>query len=214
MHSKELEGLENFTTVISPAGLRAELDSLLEKASHDAAFAAESHYVKFQLGGLQSFIRIDMSDKPFLFWYCDLDERAVSPAVRNVIADFLWEKGGEKEKYLDATNLEEIRQNFRSEGVKVFIPNINIPDIHKKALQTIAEIQGDLTPDQEKISKLKNETRSETLQRIAEQSRQKSAPVAVFQDPIPSVDGFGLFSKLFHKAGKSDTPKSTPGLKK
>lgn len=214
MHTKELKGLENYVTV-DAAGLRAELDSILAKSTQNAAYAAESHYVKFQLGGpqgLQAFIKIDMSSKPFLFWYCDLDERAVSPAVRKTIADFLWEKGGEKEKYLDldAIKLEEVRQDFRETGVKVYISNVNIPDIHQKALQTIAERQGDLTPDEEKIIKLKSATRAETLQRIDEQAKQKSAP-AVFQDAIP-VAGKSIFPlfNLFSTPAKSDAAKSSP----
>lgn len=166
MHTKELKGLDSRPPV-DAAGLRAELEWLLIQSSQDAAFAAESHYVNFQLGGLQAFIKIDMSSKPFLFWYCDLNERPVSPAVRKTIADFLWEKGGEKEKYLDldATKLEEVRQDFRETGVKAYITNVNIPDIHMKAIQTIAERQGDLIPDEEKIIKLKNARRPAAVEK-------------------------------------------------
>ena len=147
-----------------------------------------------------------MSDKPFLFWYCDMEERAVSPAVRKTIADFLWEKGGEKEKYLNAPNQEESRENFKLEGVKVYIPNVI--DIYQKAVHTITERQGEFMPVAEKINKLKSETRSERLQKIAEQARQKSAPAPVIQDtPLPSLkSGFGFFSVFTAKPG---TPEAT-----
>lgn len=86
-----------------PEGLRQVLDQLLEKSSQDPQFAAEPHYVKYQMGAQQSFIKVDMSEKPYLFWYCDMHGRAVNKAVQYTIADFLWEKCGEKEKFLQGT---------------------------------------------------------------------------------------------------------------
>jgi len=203
MNTKQSKGLE-YTTVTGPVELRAELERLL-------AFRNEPHFVQFQLGALQAFIKIDMSDKPFLFWYCDLNERAVSPAVRHAIADFLWEKGGEKEKYVNAPNLEDMHEHFRSEGVKVFIPNINIPDIHQKAVHTIAERQGELASDEEKIAKLKSQTRSETMKHINEQLQQPSTHAA-FQDTVPSIEKSGW--SFFKKPDTSkQTPKPTPTSK-
>jgi|GEM_PF-1806714 hypothetical protein len=81
-----------------PDGLRKVLDDLLEASQKDTNFAAEPHYIEYQLGSQRSLIKVDMSEKPYLFWYCDLMGRAATKAVKDTIADFLWEKCGEKER--------------------------------------------------------------------------------------------------------------------
>jgi len=100
MHGNELEILKNHLIAQGPEGLRQVLDTLLEKSLQDSGFAAEPHFVKYQLGQQESFLKVDMSEKPYLFWYCDLQGRPVTKAIQTVIADFLWEKCGEKEKCL------------------------------------------------------------------------------------------------------------------
>jgi hypothetical protein len=42
-----------------------------------------------------------------LFWYCDLLGRPITKAVKHTIADFLWEKCGEKEKQLKELTAKE-----------------------------------------------------------------------------------------------------------
>lgn len=106
MQRDEFEGLSDFIPAQGPEGLRDVLDDLLEK-SRDPVFAAEPHYIKYQLGGQKSLIKVDMSEKPYLFWYCDLLGRPITKAVHYTIADFLWEKGGEKEKYLQESGVKE-----------------------------------------------------------------------------------------------------------
>ena len=101
MNADELETFKkNTITALGPEGLRQVLEDLLKKSNQDAAFAAEPHFVKYQLGSQQSLIKVDMSEKPFLFWYCDLMGRPVTKAVQYTVAEFLWEKCGEKERCL------------------------------------------------------------------------------------------------------------------
>ena len=83
-----------------PGGLQSVLNQLLQKSQQDAVFAASDHYVLYQLNEQQSLIKIDMSQRPFQFWYYDLLGRPATEAVKNVIADFLWEKCGESTLYL------------------------------------------------------------------------------------------------------------------
>lgn len=94
--------LDNYSLVQGPLALRESLDKLLEQAKLDSAFAAEPHIIKYQLGAQESLIKVDLSEQPYLFWYGDMQERTVTKAVQHVIADFLWEKGGLKEKITKA----------------------------------------------------------------------------------------------------------------
>jgi hypothetical protein len=106
MQSDELD-YSNYLTAQGPEGLRQILDDLLEKSIKDAAFATEPHLIQYLLGNQRSLIKVDMSEKPYLFWYCDLLGRPVTKAVQYAIADFLWEKCGEKERCLQELTAKE-----------------------------------------------------------------------------------------------------------
>lgn len=75
-----------------PEGLRSVLDNLL--------INQESKYILYHLGNQQSLIKVDLSTKPFQFWYYDLLGRPATRIVKETLARFAWEKGGEKEWYL------------------------------------------------------------------------------------------------------------------
>lgn len=83
-----------------PEGLEKVLEELLEKSKSDPIFATQDHFILYQLGNQKSLIKIDMSQQPFRFWHYDLMGRPATFAVKDTIARFLWEKCGEKEKYL------------------------------------------------------------------------------------------------------------------
>lgn len=106
MQDNELD-YSNYLTAQGPEGLRLVLEDLLEKSTHDPAFNAKPHMIRYLLGNQQSLIKVDLSEKPYLFWYCDLLGRPITKAVQYTIADFLWEKGGEKEKYLRELTAKE-----------------------------------------------------------------------------------------------------------
>ncbi len=88
-----------YVTAQGPEGLTQVLDSFLQQSNADADFATSAHYVMYQLGNQRSLIKVDMSKKPYRFWYFDLLGRPATRTVKDTIADFLWEKGGEKERY-------------------------------------------------------------------------------------------------------------------
>lgn len=96
-----------FIIAQGPEGLRQVLDDLLDKSQRDPSFAAEPHFIEYQLGGQKSLIKVDMSEKPYLFWYCDLMGRPATRIVKNTITDFLWEKCGEKERALQEIKSRE-----------------------------------------------------------------------------------------------------------
>ncbi|MFZ2315987.1 MAG: hypothetical protein WAW86_10085 [Gammaproteobacteria bacterium] len=77
-----------------PDGLRSALDNLLINQ------ASPSQYILYQLGNQQSLIKVDLSTKPFQFWYYDLLGRPATRIVKETLARFAWEKGGEQEWYL------------------------------------------------------------------------------------------------------------------
>lgn len=84
-----------------PEGLTYVLDDLLDQSLKDAAFAAAPHYVLYELGSQKSLIKVDMSMKPYQFWYCDLLGRPATKVVKETIARFLWEKCGVKDNILE-----------------------------------------------------------------------------------------------------------------
>lgn len=95
----DIENLpENYIVAEGPSGLAALLDEFLVKAKQDAAFAAETHYILYQLGNQKSLITVDTSRIPFHFTYEDFLGRPATMTVKETIGWFLWEKCGEKER--------------------------------------------------------------------------------------------------------------------
>jgi hypothetical protein len=107
MQENELALLKNYLPALGPAGLRQVLDNLLEHAKEDPAFAAKEHFILYQIGDQKSLIKVDMSEEPILFWYFDLLGRPATRIVKKTIFDFLWEKCGIREKYLQNLGSEE-----------------------------------------------------------------------------------------------------------
>lgn len=100
MQSSEMEILQQYIPAQGPEGLKHVLEDLLEKSKQDPAFAAQEHYILYQIGAQRSLMKVDMSQPPFQVWYYDLLGRPITKAVEETIADFLWEKGGEKDRFL------------------------------------------------------------------------------------------------------------------
>lgn len=82
-----------------PDGLREALDNLLARANADPEFAAAQHFILYELGNQKSLIRVDTTQQPFYFWYYDLLGRPITKNVKDIIAEFLWDKCGERERY-------------------------------------------------------------------------------------------------------------------
>jgi len=89
--------LPDYILAEGPEGLTKALTQLLDQSGKDASFAADPHYVLYQLGNQKSLIKIDMSEKPFYFWYYDLLGRPATNGVKDTIARFMKEKFGGKE---------------------------------------------------------------------------------------------------------------------
>lgn len=82
-----------------PQGLARVLDGLLAESQKDPDFAAAEHFVLYQLGNQKALIKVDTTQVPFNFWYCDLLGRPATKIVKDTIAEFLWDKCGERERY-------------------------------------------------------------------------------------------------------------------
>jgi hypothetical protein len=87
-----------------PEGLKAVLMSLLKQAQNDLQFASREHYILYQLGGQKSVIKVDMSEQPYLFWHYDLLGRPATGAIKDTIAQFLWNECGIKEHYMQGSD--------------------------------------------------------------------------------------------------------------
>lgn len=107
MQSSELDFLNKYIPATGPEGLRRVLGDLLEKVKNDPIFAAKQHFIMYQLGSQKSLIKVDMSKPPFQFWYNDILGRPITKVVEETIADFLWEKCGEKEHFLQELSSKE-----------------------------------------------------------------------------------------------------------
>lgn len=90
----------NYIVAEGPDGLYQVLNELLDKAKSDAVFASQEHYIMYQIGNQKSLIKVDTNIIPFRFWYNDLMGRPATTIVKETIGRFLWEKCGEKEKYM------------------------------------------------------------------------------------------------------------------
>ena len=98
MRSNELP--TEYELAEGPEGLMTFLEGLSTKAQQDPEFKFREHYVLYQLGSQKSLIKVDMTQPPYQFTYSDLLGRPATNAVKETIARFLWEKCGEKERYL------------------------------------------------------------------------------------------------------------------
>lgn len=102
MHQDEagkVQAPEEYIVAEGPDGLSKVLESFLNRAQEDEGFAMNGHYILYRLGDQKSLIKVDMSNKPYKFYYYDLLGRPITKAVKNTIVHFLWEKCGLKEEY-------------------------------------------------------------------------------------------------------------------
>lgn len=107
MQSKELEMLKNYIPAQGPEGLKLVLENLLEKSRQDKDFATKEHFIYYQIGDQKSLIKVDMSEDPVMFWYFDMLGRPATRIVKKTIAEFLWEKCGERERFLKDAGAKE-----------------------------------------------------------------------------------------------------------
>lgn len=183
-----LEILNDAYEAQGPDGLRDVLNKMLEKSMQDASFRAEPHYVHYQLGAQESFLKIDMSAEPYLFWYCDLDGRPATNAVRNTIANFLLEKFGETEKYIPdlAFDMDDV-------------------DGTNKAARQKAAIQDFLTKEDRKFN-LINSKRSVGVKWVERQTpkveQAPPPPIAELKEKSFAQSMFGLFNEITKKTAK------------
>ncbi len=96
-----------YTIAEGPQGLRDVLESFRLQAEASTDFRSREHFIMYRLNAQQSLIKVDMSESPFKFWYCDLLGRPATQTVKNTIADFLWDSCGEKERYAEQTGSEQ-----------------------------------------------------------------------------------------------------------
>lgn len=90
----------SYVVAEGPDGLRQQLDAFLLQAQNDPQFAAEQHYILYQLGQQKALIKVDMGETPFQFWYYDLLGRPITRPIKETISQFLWERCGERERYI------------------------------------------------------------------------------------------------------------------
>jgi len=83
-----------------PEGLEKVLNELLIKVKADPIFAEKEHAILYQLGGQKSVLLVETKQMPFKIWHYDLMGRPETLAVKETLARFLWEKCGEKERYM------------------------------------------------------------------------------------------------------------------
>lgn len=93
----------SYTIADGPDELSKVLDQLLQKSQTSGELV---HYILYRLGMQKSLIKVDFQKKPYQFWYCDTLGRPITNKVKDIIARFLWEKGGEREQYVQQTGVE------------------------------------------------------------------------------------------------------------
>jgi len=91
-----------------PQQLRQLLDNYLIEHEKNPTLTNNDRYILYTFGEQRSLIRVDTTSVPFHFRYCDLLGRPATKSVKETIAGFLWEKCGEKERYTQAFNEEQL----------------------------------------------------------------------------------------------------------
>lgn len=99
--------VSNYIVADGPEGLARVLADIYEQTQADNEAKLAEQYILYQLNNQKSFIKVDLSQKPFQFWYCDMLGRPITRVVKDTIAKFIWEHGGEKEEALNNLNREE-----------------------------------------------------------------------------------------------------------
>lgn len=107
MDSNDFE-IPDHTAADGPEGLMAVLESFLQQAEQDSEFRAKEHYIMYRLRDQKSLIKVNLSTRPYQFHYYDLLGRPATKAVKDTIAEFLWEKCGEKEHYLEESGRDQL----------------------------------------------------------------------------------------------------------
>lgn len=95
-----------YISVDGPEGLQRTLNELFE-ATHSKTPNQSEYYIMYHLGNQKSLIKLDLGQEPFLFWYYDLLGRPATKVVKDILAEFAWEKGGEKKRYMREFAIEE-----------------------------------------------------------------------------------------------------------
>lgn len=98
MNSAEM--ITEYVIANGPQGLIDVLEGHYERCQKDKEFAKNAHFILYQLGAQKSLIKVDMSERPYQFWYYDLLGRPITTAVKEALALFLTDTVGEKDLIL------------------------------------------------------------------------------------------------------------------
>ena len=102
----ETDLLANAIPAEGPEGLMRVLEELLAKV-RSASLETKEFVVLYQLGKQRSIIKVDFNQEPCHFWYQDTLGRPITKAVENTIAEFIWTKCGERERFLKEMSSKE-----------------------------------------------------------------------------------------------------------
>ncbi len=95
------------TVADGPEGLKEVLASLHRQALQDAEFRAKEHYILYRLKDQKALLKFDLSQQPYQCWFYDLLGRPATNAVKEIVAEFIWEATGEKERECFASRSEQ-----------------------------------------------------------------------------------------------------------
>lgn len=95
------------TVADGPEGLKEVLASLHGQALQDAAFRAKEHYILYRLKDQKALLKFDFSQQPYQCWFYDLLGRPATNAVKDVVAEFIWEAADQKQRECFASRSEQ-----------------------------------------------------------------------------------------------------------
>jgi len=112
-----MESEMGYIVVNGPEKLEKVLNELLEHSKLDLTIRERAHYILFEMGNQKSLIKMDLNIWPIVFWYYDLLGRPATSLVKDVLARFIWDKGGEKEWYFKEKGIAFSSQAKEEEDV-------------------------------------------------------------------------------------------------
>lgn len=145
--------VSNTTTAVGPDGLKDALNHIFHQGLQDPLFAAEDHYIMYELGAQKALIKADMSQKPFHFWYCDLLGRPATPGVIRTIEAFLAENGGNQDFLLQ---FHDIYQKEKESKIAASIngENLLLPEDPKAHAYKVLSEEKRISVTNPKVSRI------------------------------------------------------------
>lgn len=97
----ETKQIPQMRLAVGPDGLRKTLWDLFDEIQANPDLQAQKQFISYRIGELVAILQFDFNHDPIQVRYNDLDGRPAPKSVKEIIADFVWEKFPSIKYYLN-----------------------------------------------------------------------------------------------------------------